>query len=289
MNKLPRPGVAGLVSLLAVGSVAAAAVAPTPAPVRPTAPLEGFAMPLRTVTIGAPLTGTIADLVVNEGDEIAEGDILFQMDSRVAQATVSAQRVVANGTAALHRARVVLEHAERVHARLIALGDAASVAEIEDAASDVEAARAVVEEALEQQSIARAVLGREEARLAEHRVTAPVTGVVTRIILEKGSIVEAASAVLTVAQIDRLEVAIYVPASDCGGLEVGSSFTLRAGPPVGRPLPAVLASVARTIDPASQTVRCVFQIENASGELPSGFPVRLDPEAIACVDPSMTP
>ena len=53
------------------------------------------------------------------------------------------------------------------------------------------------------------------------------------------------------------------------------ALPVRFDDPINAALPGKLKHVYRIIDTASETVRCVFTIDNPNAKLIAGFPVRL--------------
>ena len=49
-----------------------------------------------------------------------------------------------------------------------------------------------------------------------------------------------------------------------------------AGPPANGEVTAVLDTIDPVIDPASQTFRCVFTIDNREARMPAGFTVSME-------------
>ena len=92
---------------------------------------------------------------------------------------------------------------------------------------------------------------------------------------EPGATLTQTDPVLAVAALDPLEAHINLPVRVYDSLQVGAVYQLKAGDPISATVPARLKHVYRIIDTASETVRCVFTIENPDAKLIAGFPVYL--------------
>ena len=108
-----------------------------------------------------------------------------------------------------------------------------------------------------------------QAGIETRTMRSPVNGVVTEI---KRDLSEAVSMtnphVLTVVQIDRLIVNLFLPPQRSAKLTVGASAIL-LGENAGR-VPAVVKFISPVTDAASGTVRVKFVVANTAGKLRSG-------------------
>ena len=102
-----------------------------------------------------------------------------------------------------------------------------------------------------------------KAQLASLRVTAPLSGTVTRLNVKPGGAVDVNTVVVEVMDLNRLAVSAGIPASEAGELQAGEEVQVLTGPPVTAPLsfvsPAVDANngtvLVRTLLPADSGLR----------------------------------
>ncbi len=80
---------------------------------------------------------------------------------------------------------------------------------------------------------------------------------------------------ITIANLETLEVEMYLPMDRFGSLQVGNRVKVQAAAPVDQELTACVRSVSPVIDSASNTFRCVLLIDNHESQLPVGFSVVL--------------
>lgn len=103
----------------------------------------------------------------------------------------------------------------------------------------------------------------------------PVNGIVTEIKRDLSEAVSLSSPhVLTVVQIDRLIVNLFLPPFRAEKLTVGGSATLLLGENSGR-VPAIVEFISPVTDAASGTVRVKFVTDNTAGKLRSGVTAML--------------
>jgi RND family efflux transporter MFP subunit len=239
--------------------------------------LPGIAEPGLQVTLSAPLDGVLMDILVREGDVVEAGQIVAIMDNRVSRAELQLAEALYARTTPRLRAELDLKLAENVLARLMAVGDRLAVSELEldQARGQRDLAATALEQAKEQSSEAKAQCALAQARLEAHNIRAPFSGQVLRIDRHGGETLAAAEAVLALANLQTLRAELYVPVRWFRQLTVGAEYRLAAAPPLDRPLPAQLVASEPKVDAATQSFRCVFEIDNAKGELPAGFAVKL--------------
>lgn len=158
--------------------------------------------------------GPVARVLVREGDAVQKGDLLLQLDTRLAAA--DHRRAVATADAAaaeLRRLRAVLERREGIQETLLAdeeldrAREEHAAAAARFAAAEAEAARAL------------AILGR-------HRITAPFDGVITTRDADLGDWVRAGTPLLSVLSTSSLEVRAQVPRSIAARLSPGAAVRL---------------------------------------------------------------
>ena len=145
------------------------------------------------VDISADITGRIIRLAVREGDRVAKGQFLIQIDPAQYQAAVSrAQGVVASTEATLAQTRANLDQAARSWNRarqLSELGPNLIAPEAaEQARTSYEVAQANFQATRAQLEQSRAGLQEARDNLAKTRLTSPIAGRVVRLAVEEGEV-----------------------------------------------------------------------------------------------------
>lgn len=238
---------------------------------------EGTAYPSKQVVLNAPIDGKLTAIHFEEGDTVSSGELLAQMDDAEQLVVVASARLQSESEAEINRARFALDEA-------IILLDRATETYEKDAASEWEVRRAQLQKdqaeadlqiAHDRKALAGANLELEEARLNRLRLLAPFDGEVIERNAEPGATLTQTDPVLAVAALDPLEAHINLPVRVFDSLKIGAVYQLNAGDPINATLPGRLKHVYRIIDTASETVRCVFTIDNPNAKLIAGFPVYL--------------
>lgn len=205
----------------------------------------GYTEPYKIITVSAAESGVIAELPVKEGDAVKAGDMLAKLNNEV----FAAELQVARAEASLATTRL-----DRVNE--LARTGKATPEELERARTDM--------------TIKDAQVRRISAQIENRTMRSPVDGVVTEIKRDASEAVSPTQPhVLTVVQIDKLVVNLFLPPARARDLKAGASTTLALLDPAEK-IAATVEFVSPVTDPASGTVRVKFVIENASGKHRAG-------------------
>ncbi len=191
-------------------------------------------------TIGPKIGGRIADVRVDQGDRVASGQVLVELDDSdfrqqvgIAQAsTAAAQAAVSRLIADRVRADAVLAQTRRDHERLqdlVMRGNASSV-EVDKAVealaiaeSDVARAEAAIAEGRKQLIAAERTLAFHEARLADTVIAAPFAGLIVRRYREPAEVVVPGSEILSQISTEEMWVSAWVDETAMSRLEPGQT------------------------------------------------------------------
>ena len=236
--------------------------------------LHGIARPSQLADLPSLVAGTIQTVHVKEGQSVRKGDPLITLDDRVPKARLEAATVEAQLTGGLKRAEVDLKMAERRLSRLRSIMNqgAGAAFEIEEAEGVHEQAQAAVEEQKDVLKSAEATRKLAEAQLSEYTISAPFDGIITEIHQKSGA-VDPSIVLVTVANLETLQVEMHLPSRMYGKVRPGQSLPLLAGTPIGGNLKGKVISSSPVINSASDTFRCVIDIMNPQTRLPAGFSV----------------
>ena len=265
----------------AVGSAAApepmrvAVARPQPGDVARAVSLPGDVIGRSEADLYAKVTGYLTHIAVDKGDWVKKGQVLAELE--VPELEQRLKRARAN----LSVQRVTYERLQRVwdaDHRLLARED------VDVALGKLQQAQAEAEEL--------------EAEMGYTQIVAPFDGVVTARYVDPGALIEAnghASGsgtpgeqrqrsgpvpVLSLADIDRLRVYVYVPEAETALVRRGQPASLRLREFPGREFSGVVARFSNSLDLATRTMLTEVDLDNASHELYPGMyaDVRLELE-----------
>ena len=224
-----------------------------------------------SVEVRARVSGYVESMSFEEGSRVERGDLLFQIDPRPFKAEVdrlTAERERAKAEREL--ARSYSNRAERLLAR-----NATSREEYEQLAADA----AVAESKL---AAVQAALEAAQLNLSFTRVTAPISGRVSRAIITAGNLVDSSTLLTTLVSDDP--VYVYFDVDEQTYLNQVAARGA-AGEPVeayvglineeGYPHGARLDFVDNQVDPAHGTIRARAVLENPDGAFTPGLFARL--------------
>lgn len=201
----------------------------------------GGGKPAAGAVISAPVGGILAEIACAEGRAVAQGALLFRLDTRLADVAVA-------------KAAKALESAEQTYERQKKLlaAEATSRKNFQQAELELNTAKSELAAA------------RTELLLLEIR--APLAGTVVRITARLGQAVEPNAVLAEVIALDRLVVTAQVPSRDVPSLKPGQTVEWGGGR-----TPGTLSIVGKDIDPKTDTVLVRASLPSAAGFRPGEF------------------
>ena len=204
----------------------------------------GTIQPQLSVDMSASTMGRVTSLAVDEGDRVAAGQFLLQIDPENLQAQVTRGEAVLQATESAYRSAQVAVETARVNLdlarenlerqenlwslRLVAreIYDQA-VADVEVRETELRAREVDVEAAAQRIRQEQAMLDSARYDLTQVTITSPINGIVTRRNIEEGETVvigtmnNAGTVLLTIADFSILEAEIEVDETDIPTVELG--------------------------------------------------------------------
>ena len=227
---------------------------------------SGNVRPRRTVAMSSDVSARVAQLLVREGDDVRTGQVLLRLDPTQFQAALSRARAgLSQAQAQAAQQEASLLRAERDHERLRSLSERDSVLvspqQLQDAATNVQIARASLEATLQGVEQARASVAEADDRLAKTVFRSPMDGKVTRLQVEEGETViigtmnNPGSLILTVSDLGVVEVVVQVDETDVPELAIGDSATVKIDAFPGETFTGRVTGIGNSAirPPASQT------------------------------------
>ena len=205
----------------------------------------GYTEPFKTITMSSAEQGVIAEMLVEEGDRVKKTQVLARLDT----ATLQAELEIAKAEAKLQATR--LKRLEELSS-----ANRSTPEELDRARTDL--------------TIKDAQTRKIEAQIEVRTMRSPVDGIVTEIKRDPSEAVSAANPhVLTVVQVDKLIVNLFLPPARAACFQAGATVALQLLDEKAT-TPARVEFVSPITDSASGTVRVKFAIENATGAHRSG-------------------
>jgi RND family efflux transporter MFP subunit len=240
--------------------------------------MPGIVKPSMQVSLHPNIPGVLRELSVKEGQAVKAGETLAIFDDRLALANLTAAEVAAAQTGQVELARAELDAALKMLKRFESVSDPRAVAaqEVEAARADVEKAQANLETAEGNIRLAAEKLAIERERCNLLTMTAPFDGIVHRLKANPGERLLEDQIVMEIVNVTMLKVEIHLPSKLLSELVVGEAYSLQTEFRNLGKLDANLVSISPVVDPSTDTIRCIFEIDNSETRLPAGFIVQFN-------------
>jgi len=199
---------------------------------------SGQVQPQLKVDLSSDITGKIVRLAVKEGQMVAKGQFLLQIDPQQAEAAVQRQDAsLASAKAGMAQAQANLLQAQKSYERTAAIKKTnptlISDEQMEQLRTAVDVNRALYESARHQVEQANALLSDARSSLGKTTIYAPMSGRVTRLNVENGetaimgTLNKDAATLLTIADMSVLETKVKVDETDVARIAVGDSAVIQ--------------------------------------------------------------
>jgi RND family efflux transporter MFP subunit len=214
--------------------------------------VQGEARPYFTVTLYAKVSGYLKEVRVDKGDRVVADQVLARIESPEIEREYDAE--VAD-------ARYKRDNAKRIDA-LAATGIAS--------ASDAELARSAAE-------VAEANVATLATQKGYEVLKAPFSGTVTARYADPGALLQQATAaqtsalpVLTVAELDRLRIELYVDQRDAPFVKTGDPVEVTLPERMDVKLLGKVARVSHELDARTRMMLAEIDLDNISGAVVPG-------------------
>jgi len=239
--------------------------------------LDCMIQPHQIVQVGSAVPGVIDGIAVERGDRVMQGQPIVQLQAHVERAALAVARERAEGNGEVRVATSSQDLARRELQRAQELYDQNFVSKtyLDKARAESGVAGGRIDQAHERRKLASREVDLAAAQLEQRTIRSPISGVVVERFMSPGEYVDQ-KPVLRLASVDPLRVDVLVPAIAFGQVEPGMS---------GKVVPellnqgehhAVVKSVDRVIDAASNTFRVRLELPNPAAAIPAGLRCKVD-------------
>ena len=220
--------------------VAAAVHAPIDASYSGTAALEAE----HEADVVAKASGVLLKLYVEEGQHVQAGQLLAQIDA------ASADNQLAQSQAQLRKAQTTYDRAAKAIKQSLI-----PKAEYDADLYDMQAQDAATKGA--------------RLQLSWTRITAPISGVISRRMVKQGNLVQANQAIFHIVEMNPLTATLNVPEREIGTLKAGQPVNLAVDALPDQHFSGAIERIAPVVDATSGTFRvtCLFDKTQAGNEV----------------------
>jgi RND family efflux transporter MFP subunit len=203
--------------------------------------------PRQETALGFEVPGSVAKVLVREGDVVADGQVLARLDTRLLQAERAQQVAARDGLVAQ------AELARRTDARRAELRDRGFATDQDVDATSLDLLR--LEAGIAEIDARLAAI---DVRIEKSAILAPFAGRIGRRDLDTGAVVAAGVPVLTLLQAGQARFRAGLPPDLAETLPPGTEIVVETR---DGPLPARLSHLAPDLDPATRTRAAYFDVE----------------------------
>lgn len=258
--------------------------APIPTHAQGTPPSDATAgtciiKPHVSVQLGSAVSGLLSAILVDRGDTVKQGQVVAQLESSVEQATLALDRTRASNDSAIkvEQADMELSMREAERKKFLVEQKIANLNSLDELQTKVREGELRVQQAQMDQRLAALTAERSERALALKQIRSPVDGVVIERKLSAGEYIYEQTSIMTIAQIDPLNVELVLPLDRYGSIKVGSTAMVHPVAPVGGAYAAKVEVVDPVIDAASDTFGVRLVLPNPSRAIPAGIRCTVEP------------
>lgn len=214
---------------------------------------------------------------MDRGSFVKTGDVVARLEAGVEEATVALAKAKAENDSAVRSNRARLTYALRKEERTQQLrkGDNIPLSSADEAETAARVAESDVKESEVNLQLARLDLARATEVLKQRTIRSPINGVVVQRALGPGEYVYDQAHLLTLSQIDPLNVEVFVPLDLYGKIKLGSRAKIYPEEPVGGTYEASVSVVDQVFDAASRTFGVRLELPNPDYALPAGIKCRV--------------
>jgi RND family efflux transporter MFP subunit len=247
---------------------------------------SGYVTARRQATVSAKITGKVIEVLIEEGQRVAEGAVLARLDDTEARAQLSLTSAqLAAARSQLGEIQALLAQAERDYTRQQELmrRDLVSAQSLDAALAQRDMLRARLLSAQEQVRVAKESVDVAQVQLDNTVIRAPFTGVVTAKTAQPGEMISPVSAgggftrtgIGTIVDMDSLEIQVDVNEAFINRVTPGQPVeaTLNAYP--DWKIPASVIAIIPAADRSKATVKVRIAIKAKDARLVPDMGVRV--------------
>ena len=238
--------------------------------------LDGLIEPFLIVKVGSAVPGILESVKVDRGDLVKKGQVLAKLQAGVERANLELARARFEMQGTINSRQARLEYTQRKQQRMEGLFKKKVIPfeEMDESRTNKELAERELEEAMENIGLAKLEYKRSLEVVKRMTIRSPIKGVVMERFLSPGEYLED-QPIMTIAQIDPLNVEVFAPVEFLGSVRVGMVANVLPMAPVGGSYTATVKIVDRVVDAASGTFGIRLEIPNPKYRLPAGLRCRV--------------
>jgi RND family efflux transporter MFP subunit len=230
------------------------------------------------IKIATHVAGVLKEVPVDRGDIIRRGDVLARLESGVEQASLALAEARAENDATVkaRQARLAFVVKKRDRIQQLQTRGIATDAALDEVAADYGVAVEELREARANIKLAELEAARTSEILKLRSILSPIDGVVAERLLLGGEYAYDQAPIMTIAQINPLNVEVFVPVALYGTVTIGMQAKVFGEQPVGGTYTAVVEVIDPLIDARSGTFGIRLVLPNPLNRIPAGLRCKIE-------------
>ena len=243
--------------------------------------LSGTVIAKNQVELYPEISGKIATVMVENGDQVSKGQPLVKIeDAQYQEQVQQAQAGLKISQAQLKQAKASYNELQSQYKRTKTLSEKelSSDLELEQIEAQMESAQADVELAEAQVEQAESTLQEQKDQLAKTVVRSPITGTVGQRNAEVGMQVSSSTRVYTVGDLGNLRIEVILTENMLNDIEVGQTAKIYAGSNEDNVsvITAELARISPFLNTVTRSTEAEIDVQNQQNKLRPGMFVAVD-------------
>jgi RND family efflux transporter MFP subunit len=234
--------------------------------------------PRLKIKLATPVAGVLKEVAVDRGTIIRKGEVVARLESGIERAMLelAEARAESDATVKAREARLIFLTKKRDRTLELMTKNISSAAALDEVESDFGVARQELREAESNMRIAKLDAIRASEVVRQRSISSPIDGVVAERSLLGGEYAYEQAPIMTIAQIDPLNVEVFVPVSLYGAIKVGMGATVSGERPVGGKYLATVEVIDPLIDSRSGTFGIRLLLPNPENKIPAGLRCKVE-------------
>jgi RND family efflux transporter MFP subunit len=241
--------------------------------------LTGTVRAAGEVGIFPEVSAPIAEVYVDNGDDVRQGEPLVRLRPTGAQSQLrQAQSGLNSARADVEQARATLREAETQLTRVQMLAERGLISrvDLDTQRTRAETARAALARAEAQVALAEATVTERTEVRDQTIVRAPISGRIGQRNAEVGMRVDPQTPLFVIGRLQDMRVEVPVTQEILAGIRVGQPVEIRPGGRPGAPIAAQVSRISPFLQQASLSAEVEIDVPNDGGRLVPGMFVTVD-------------
>ena len=222
--------------------------------------LSGSLTPLTQATVKSKVSGVVMETSVQEGMNVAAGQVIARLDAADQRARVAQQQAALDEAGA----RLAMARKNNANSQALLKQNYISQNSYDTTQNSVELAQASVNAMRAQLELARIAL-------ADTVIRAPLAGVVSKRHVQAGEKVAPDMSVFTIVNLRQMTLEAQVPASEVPRVKAGQEVRFKVDGFPQRDFAGQVARISPTTEAGSRSMLVYISVDNADGALRGGM------------------